>query len=124
LTDEKYTSLMHLLDILSKAWPIACGFFVVVAVYSRTRSFFFIFHQILKWLGLEGKYTNAQDQTFADDYLDLNKFNLKTGFRLDTVGAKSRLHIWMLEHQLEFTELHALAGISTQTISASTYRIA
>lgn len=96
---------MHLLDVLSKLWPIACGLFVIIAVYWRTRSFFFIFHQILKWLGLEGKYTNPDDQKFADDYLDLNKFNLKTGFRLETLGAKSRLHAWMREHQMEFREL-------------------
>lgn len=96
---------MHVLDVLYKLWPIACGVLVVGAVWWRTRSFFFMVHQLLKWLGLEGKYTNADDQKVADDYLDLNKFNLKTGFRLRSVKAKVKLHGWMREHNLEFAEL-------------------
>lgn len=96
---------MHLLDVLYKLWPIACGLLVILVVYWRTRSLFFVFHQILKWLGLEGKYTNSDDQKFADEYLDLNKFNLKTGFRLDSAKAKVLLHSWMHVHNLEFAEL-------------------
>jgi hypothetical protein len=100
---------MHVLDVLYKIWPIACGALIIGAVWWRTRSFFFIVHQILKWLGLEGKYTNAEDQKVADDYLDLNKFNLKTGFRLRSVKAKSKLHGWMRANDFEFAELR-LAG--------------
>jgi len=96
---------MHVLDVLYKLWPIACGVLVVGAVWWRTRSLFFMVHQLLKWLGLEGKYTNADDQKVADDYLDLNKFNLKTGFHLRSVKAKVKLHGWMREHNLEFAEL-------------------
>lgn len=96
---------MHLLDVLYKLWPIACGLVVLGVVWWRTRSAFFIFHQILKWLGLEGKYTNEDDQKVADDYLDLNKFNLKTGFHLESVKAKKKLHSWMREHDLEYAEL-------------------
>lgn len=96
---------MHVLDVMYKLWPIACGVFVIGAVYWRTHTFFFVFHQILKWLGLEGKYTNPDDQKFADDYLDLNKFNLKTGFRLESAKAKALLHGWIRIHNLEFAEL-------------------
>lgn len=96
---------MHILDVLYKLWPIACGLLVIGVVFWRTRSFFFLFHQILKWLGLEGKYTNTDDQTVADQYLDLNKFNLKTGFRLESVKAKTRLHEWLKTHDLEFAEV-------------------
>ncbi|MGY2221439.1 DUF6216 family protein [Pseudomonas gingeri] len=105
MTDQTFTAAMHLLDVLYKLWPIVCGLVVVSIVYYRTRSFFFIFHQILKWLGLEGKYTNPKDQKVADDYLDLNKFNLKTGFRLNSVKAKSRLHEWLHDNDFEFAEL-------------------
>lgn len=66
---------------------------------------FFTFHQFLKWLGLEGKYSNPDDQKVADDYLDFNKFNLKTGFQLRSVTAKTKLHAWMREHDLEFAVL-------------------
>lgn len=105
MTEQTFTAVMHLLDVLYKLWPIACGVLVVGAVWWRTRSFFFMVHQLLKWLGLEGKYTNGDDQKVADDYLDLNKFNLKTGFHLRSVKAKVKLHGWMREHNLEFAEL-------------------
>ncbi|QKZ04046.1 DUF6216 family protein [Pseudomonas eucalypticola] len=105
MNDQTFTSLMHWLDILYKLWPIACGIAVIAIVWSRTRSPFFVFHQALKWLGLEGKYTCEDDQKVADDYLDLNKFNLKTGFQLRSVKAKRNLHQWMREHELEFPEL-------------------
>lgn len=105
MTEQNFTTVMHLLDVLYKLWPIACGAIVVGAVWWRTRSLFFIFHQILKWLGLEGKYANADDQKVADEYLDLNKFNLKTGFHLKSVKAKSALHRWMQDHELEFAVL-------------------
>jgi hypothetical protein len=105
MTDQTFTSFMHVLDVLYKLWPIACGLLVIGVVFWRTRSFFFLFHQILKWLGLEGKYTNADDQKVADEYLDLNKFNLKTGFRLESVKAKNRLHEWLKENDLEFAEV-------------------
>ncbi|XVN20035.1 DUF6216 family protein [Pseudomonas corrugata] len=105
MTEQTFTAVMHVLDVLYKLWPIACGIFVVGAVWWRTRSLFFIVHQLLKWLGLEGKYTNVDDQKVADDYLDLNKFNLKTGFHLRSVKAKVKLHGWMREHNLEFAEL-------------------
>ncbi|ROM34338.1 hypothetical protein BK648_26835 [Pseudomonas poae] len=110
LTEQTFTAVMHVLDVLYKLWPIACGIFVVGAVWWRTRSLFFIVHQLLKWLGLEGKYTNADDQKVADDYLDLNKFNLKTGFHLRSVKAKVKLHDWMREHNLEFAELRRAGG--------------
>lgn len=96
---------MHVLDVLYRLWPIVCGAFVIGVVWWRTRSFFFMVHQLLKWLGLEGKYTNADDQKVADDYLDLNKFNLKTGFHLRSVKAKAQLHGWMRKHNVEFAEL-------------------
>ena len=105
MTEQTFTSVMHWLDLLYKFWPIAGGFVLLGWGWWRTRSFFFIFHQALKWLGLVGKYSNPTDQKVADDYLDLNKFNLKTGFRLSTVGAKTRLHEWMQETDLEFAEL-------------------
>lgn len=105
MTDQTFTSVMHILDVLYKLWPIACGMLVIGAVFWRTRSFFFLFHQILKWLGLEGKYTNTDDQKVADEYLDLNKFNLKTGFRLESVKAKTQLHGWLKENDLEFAEV-------------------
>jgi len=105
MTDQTFTSVMHILDVLYKLWPIACGLLVIGAVFWRTRSFFFLFHQFLKWLGLEGKYTNTDDQKVADEYLDLNKFNLKTGFRLKSVKAKTQLHGWLNENDLEFAEV-------------------
>ncbi|OSR68746.1 hypothetical protein BV326_03740 [Pseudomonas syringae pv. actinidiae] len=105
MTDQTFTSVMHILDVLYKLWPILCGLGVVGIVFWRTRSFFFLFHQILKWLGLEGKYSNPDDQKVADDYLDLNKFNLKTGFRLQSVKAKARLHVWLNENDLEYAEV-------------------
>lgn len=105
LTEQTFASVMQYLDMLYKLWPLVVGASVVGIVWWRTRSLFFIFHQILKWLGLEGKYTNADDQKLADDYLDLNKFNLKTGFHLRSVKAKTALHGWMREHDLEFAVL-------------------
>lgn len=105
MTDQTFTSVMHILDVLYKLWPIACGMLVIGAVFWRTRSFFFLFHQILKWLGLEGKYTNTDDLKVADEYRDLNKFNLKTGFRLKSVKAKTQLHAWLKENDLEFAEV-------------------
>lgn len=105
LTEQTFTSVMHFLDVLYKLWPIVAGIVVVGIVWWRTRSPFFIFHQFLKWLGLEGRYSNPDDQKVADDYLDLNKFNLKTGFQLRSVAAKTRLHAWMREHDLEFAVL-------------------
>lgn len=105
MTEQTFTSVMHFLDLLYKLWPIVAGVVVVGIVWYRTRSLFFLFHQILKWLGLEGKYTNADDQKVADEYLDLNKFNLKTGFHLKSVKAKIALHSWMREQDLEFAEL-------------------
>ncbi|MBS7413621.1 DUF6216 family protein [Pseudomonas syringae] len=105
MTDQTFTSLMHILDVLYKLWPIACGLIIIGVVFWRTRSFFFLFHQIFKWLGLEGKYTTSDDQKVADEYLDLNKFNLKTGFRLKSVKAKARLHEWLGENDLEFAEI-------------------
>lgn len=105
LTEQTFTSVMHFLDVLYKLWPIVAGAAVVGIVWYRTRSLFFLFHQILKWLGLEGKYTNADDQKVADEYLDLNKFNLKTGFHLKSAKAKTALHGWMREHDLEFADL-------------------
>lgn len=101
---------MHLLDVLYKLWPIFCGVVAVAVVWWRTRSLFFIVHQILKWLGLEGKYTNTDDQKVADEYLDLNKFNLKTGFHLQSGKAKSKLHNWMRTYDLEFAELRRAGG--------------
>lgn len=88
---------MHFLDVLYRLWPIVVGMVVVGIVLWRTRSPFFIFHQFLKWLALEGKYSNP-DQKVAYDYLDLNKFNLKTGFQLRSAAAKTRLQAWMREH--------------------------
>jgi len=35
----------------------------------------------------------------------LNKFNLKTGFRLKSVKAKTQLHGWLNENDLEFAEV-------------------
>lgn len=105
MTEQNFTTVMHLLDVLYKLWPILCGAVVVGVVWWRTRSLFFLFHQVLKWLGLEGKYSNADDQRVADEYLDLNKFNLKTGFHLRSVKAKAALHGWMREHNLEFAVL-------------------
>lgn len=105
LTEQTFTLVMHFLDVLYKLWPIVVGVAVVAIVWYRTRSLFFLFHQILKWLGLEGKYTNAEDQEFADVYLDLNKFNLKTGFHLKSAKAKTALHVWAREHDLEFADL-------------------
>lgn len=105
LTEQTFTSVMHYLDVLYKLWPIVVGLVVVGVVWYRTRSLFFLFHQILKWLGLEGKYSNADDQKVADEYLDLNKFNLKTGFHLKSAKAKAALHGWMREHDLEFADL-------------------
>lgn len=88
-----------------KVWPIVCGLLVIGVAYYRTRSCFFIFHQLLKILALEGRYSNPDDQRVADEYLDLNKFNLKTGFRLDSVKAKTRLHAWMIHNDIEYAEL-------------------
>ncbi|MEB0009126.1 DUF6216 family protein [Pseudomonas sp. RTB3] len=105
MTEQTFTSVMHFLDVLYKLWPIACSVFVFCLVVWRTRSFFFLFHQIFNLLGLEGKYNNAEDQKATDDYLDLNKFNLKTGFRLQSVKAKTELHTWMQTHKLELIEL-------------------
>lgn len=105
LNEQTFTNVMHLLDVLYKLWPIVCGVLAVGIIWWRTRSLFFLFHQILKWLGLEGKYSNPDDQKVADDYLDLNKFNLKTGFQLKSVKAKTSLHTWMRDHDLEFAVL-------------------
>lgn len=105
MSEQTFTTVMQLLDVLYKLWPIVCGAVVVGVVWWRTRSLFLLFHQILKWLGLEGRYTNTDDQKVADDYLDLNKFNLKTGFHLRSVRAKAALHAWMREHDLEFSVL-------------------
>lgn len=105
MTDQTFANTIHFLDFLYKLWPLFAGVFVVGVVYWRTGSFFFVFHQFLKWLGLEGKYTCPDDQRVADEYLDLNKFNLKTGFRLSSVKAKKRLHEWMRQHDFEYAEL-------------------
>jgi hypothetical protein len=105
MTDQDFTSIMHYLDLLYKFWPVFCIFSVVCLVVSRTYSLFFLFHQVFNILGLEGKYSNSEDQKSTDELLDLNKLNLKTGFRLKTVKAKKALHQWMELKDLELSEL-------------------
>lgn len=103
--EKSITSAMLVLDFLYKLWPAFLAVFVVALIYWRTRSFFFLFYRIFKLLGLEGDYANKDDERATKEYLDLNKFNLKTGLRLNTVKAKSRLHEWMAQHDLELAEL-------------------
>lgn len=105
MDDTKLTSFIHILDIIYKAIPIFIGVAILVFVYVRTGSIFLIFHKILQLIGLDGKYSDPVDQKMADEYLDLNKFNFKTGLRLKTVKAKKKLHIWMRQNDIEYAEL-------------------
>lgn len=103
--EKSITSAMLVLDFLYKLWPAFLAIFVVALIYWRTRSFSFLFYRIFKLLGLEGDYSNKDDERSTKEYLDLNKFNLKTGLRLKTVKAKGRLHEWMSHHDVELAEL-------------------
>jgi hypothetical protein len=56
-------------------------------------------------LGVDNKFSDKEDQRAWDLYEGLNKFNLKTGFRLQSVRSKRNLHDWMRLHNFEISEL-------------------
>lgn len=109
IVEQMVTSAMPFLDFLHKVWPIISAVLIAVVIYSRTKSLYFLFYRVFSLLGLEGKYSNPDDQKASDELLDLNRFNLKTGLRLESVRAKSNLHEWMRSNDVELSELR-LAG--------------
>jgi hypothetical protein len=99
-----YTSLMQSLDFLYKIWPIFAAIAVICFVYWRTGSMVFVFHRVFQLLGVDNKFSDKEDQRAWDLYEGLNKFNLKTGFRLQSVRSKRNLHDWMRLHNFEISE--------------------